>query len=68
MNDLLTQRDAARRLLLSPRTLERLRVSGTGPRYCKLGRRVAYREADLESWIAARVVQSTSETVVEGQR
>jgi predicted DNA-binding transcriptional regulator AlpA len=62
------QRDAAKRLLLSPRTLERLRLSGTGPRYCKLGRRVAYREADLEAWITSRVVQSTSETAVEGRR
>jgi predicted DNA-binding transcriptional regulator AlpA len=67
MSDLLTQRDAARRLLLSPRTLERYRVAGNGPRYVKMSRSVRYREADLESWIAARVVQSTSETV-EGQR
>jgi predicted DNA-binding transcriptional regulator AlpA len=63
---LYNQHDAARRLLLSPRTLERLRVSGTGPRYCKLGKRVAYREADLEAWVSARVVGSTSE--VEDRR
>jgi predicted DNA-binding transcriptional regulator AlpA len=67
MSDLLTQHDAAKRLLLSQRTLERWRVSGTGPRYVKLNRRVAYREADLESWITSRVVQSTSERV-EGRR
>jgi predicted DNA-binding transcriptional regulator AlpA len=60
---LYNQHDAARRLLLSARTLERWRVSGTGPRWVKAGRSVRYREADLESWIAARVVQSTSETV-----
>jgi len=58
---LYNQHDAAKRLLLSERTLERWRVAGTGPRYCKLGRRVAYQQADIEAWIAARVVQSTSE-------
>jgi predicted DNA-binding transcriptional regulator AlpA len=62
---LLVQTEAAEFLRLSPRTLERYRVSGTGPRYCKLGRRIAYREADLEAWIAARVVGSTSEIIME---
>jgi excisionase family DNA binding protein len=58
---LLTQREAARVLRLSERTLERLRVSGGGPTYVKAGRLVRYREGDLEAWIAARVVGSTSE-------
>jgi predicted DNA-binding transcriptional regulator AlpA len=64
---LLVQAEAAEFLRLSPRTLERYRVAGTGPRYCKLGRRVAYREADLDAWIAARVVGSTSEIVEIGK-
>lgn len=58
---LLTQREAARVLRLSERTLERLRVTGNGPVYVKAGRSVRYREADLEAWIASRVVSSTSE-------
>ena len=58
---LLTQREAARVLRLSERTLERLRVTGSGPVYVKAGRSVRYREADLEAWIASRVVSSTSE-------
>jgi hypothetical protein len=57
---LLTQRDAALTLKLSVRTLERYRVSGGGPRYAKLGRRVLYRESDLEAWLANRVVPNTS--------
>jgi predicted DNA-binding transcriptional regulator AlpA len=60
MDRLLTQTDAAEVLLLSPRTLERMRVSGTGPSYVKLGRRVAYREVDLEAWIALRIRTNTS--------
>jgi excisionase family DNA binding protein len=59
---LLDQREAARLLRLSERTLERLRLSGSGPLYVKAGRCVRYREADLEEWIAARVVSSTSAT------
>jgi excisionase family DNA binding protein len=58
---LLTQREAAGVLRLSERTLERLRVAGGGPVYVKAGRLVRYREADLENWIASRVVASTSE-------
>ena len=61
---LLTQREAADLLRLSERTLERLRVTGTGPVYVKANRRVLYREADLEEWIAKRVVGSTSEAAV----
>jgi excisionase family DNA binding protein len=57
---LLDQREAARLLRLSERTLERLRLQGGGPLYVKCGRSVRYRQADIESWIAARVVDSTS--------
>jgi len=58
---LLTQSEAAKLLRLSERTLERLRLQGGGPRYIKANRSVRYREADLEAWVAARVVNSTSE-------
>jgi len=58
---LLTQVEAARLLRLSERTLERLRLQGGGPRYIKANRSVRYRECDLEAWIAAKVVNSTSE-------
>lgn len=46
---------------LSVATLEKLRVYGGGPAYLKLGKAVRYRVSDLENWMAARVVQSTSE-------
>jgi excisionase family DNA binding protein len=58
---LLTQQEAAKVLRLSERTLERLRVTGGGPVYVKAGRSVRYREADIEAWIASRVVNSTSQ-------
>ena len=58
---LLTQSETAKLLRLSERTLERLRLQGGGPLYVKAGRAVRYRETDLEAWIDARVVASTSE-------
>jgi excisionase family DNA binding protein len=64
MSPLLTQAEAARFLRLSERTLERLRVSGGGPKYVKIGRRVFYRQQDLEAWVADHLVGSTSEAEV----
>jgi hypothetical protein len=61
MEMLLTQRDAALALRCSERTLERLRCSGLGPRYIKTTRKVLYRESDLDAWLTARSVCSTSE-------
>jgi len=63
MNSLpnLTTREAARRLGVSPRTLEKWRVEGNGPAFFKVGRRVAYLEADLDAWLRTRRCRSTSE-------
>ncbi|WP_290480558.1 MULTISPECIES: helix-turn-helix transcriptional regulator [unclassified Hyphomonas] len=58
--------------LLSPRqveeqygpsvsTLAKMRLTGTGPVYVKLGRRIAYRIEDLESWVLTNRFRSTSE-------
>jgi hypothetical protein len=56
--------EAARLLRLSPRTLERLRVKGTGPRYMKAGAgirtRVLYHPDDVQDWVSKRFT-STSE-------
>jgi predicted DNA-binding transcriptional regulator AlpA len=52
---------AAEKLNTSERTLERLRVTGMGPRFVKLGRLVRYTDLDLAAWIASRTVSSTSE-------
>jgi hypothetical protein len=61
MLDLHTQAEAAKALRLSERTLERMRLTGLGPVYVKAGRRVLYRQADLEAWVASQVRASTSE-------
>ena len=53
---------AAAYLGLSPKTLETLRTRGGGPPFLKLGRRVVYRKTDLDTWLAARIRRSTSDT------
>ena len=57
----LTQAEAADLLRISSRTLERYRVSGTGPQFVKAGRRVLYRQSDLEAWATTNTFSSTAE-------
>jgi hypothetical protein len=57
----LTNAEAADFLKLSPRTLEKQRVLGGGPRFRKFGRRVVYAFDDLVSWAEARGCDSTSD-------
>jgi hypothetical protein len=43
------------RYLIPPRTAQRWRATGQGPAYVRLGRRrIAYRVADIEAWLADR--------------
>jgi excisionase family DNA binding protein len=58
---LVNQKQAAQFLGLSPRTLESWRLTGNGPAYIKVGRRVRYRRSDLEAWLDARRRTSTSD-------
>jgi predicted DNA-binding transcriptional regulator AlpA len=44
----------------STSTFEKLRLTGGGPRYLKLGRRVAYDPADLDAWLATKRRSSIS--------
>lgn len=55
----LTNDEAAGFLRLSPRTLEKQRVIGGGPRFRKFGRRVMYAVVDLEAWADARSFEAT---------
>lgn len=60
-SDLLTNAEAAAFVRLSPRTLEKFRVLGGGPRYKKLGARVRYSVDDLRAWLASRTFEMTSD-------
>ncbi|WP_299478093.1 helix-turn-helix domain-containing protein [uncultured Roseibium sp.] len=59
----LTTRDVADYLGLAVSTLNKMRLSGNGPTFIKLGpRRVVYDLQDVEAWVAARRRKSTSHT------
>ncbi len=50
------------RYLIPPRTAQRWRASGGGPPFIRLGkRRIAYRAADVERWLAERTFSSRAE-------
>lgn len=59
-HDLNTQQ-AAILLTLSPRTLEKYRITGEGPHFYRYGRAVRYSINDLMAWKNARRHSSTSE-------
>lgn len=64
--EILTTAEAATYTRMGKASLERLRVTGGGPRFArlganKLGSSVRYRRSDLDEWIASRLVSSTSE-------
>lgn len=58
---LMTTDEAGNYLRLSKPTLERFRLTGAGPNYCKLGGAVRYRTVDLDAWLESRLTRSTSE-------
>ena len=64
----LTNDEAAAFLRLSPRTLEKQRVIGGGPRFRKFGRRVRYAVVDLETWADARSFEITSDPQYPARR
>lgn len=59
-------REAAALLRLSPRTLDRYRVTGEGPAFHKFGTRIRYARADLDAWAAERRRTSTSDDGGDG--
>ena len=56
------QENLARRWRVSPRTLERWRWCGEGPRFVKVGRRVVYTLDDVLQYEAQRVRTRTGGT------
>ena len=54
--------EAATYVALSESTLSKMRLTGDGPPFVKVGpRAVAYRRRDLDEWLTSRVCLSTSE-------
>lgn len=57
----LTTNQAADFLKLSPRTLEKMRITGDGPPYHKHGSRVFYTMPEILHWSNTRTHNSTSD-------
>ena len=53
--------EAAEYCDLGKSTLDKLRLSGGGPEYLKVFRRVVYRVEDLDAWLAGHRRRSTTE-------
>lgn len=53
--------EAANYLGISPKTLAKWRLSGSGPIFRRFGRRRLYHREDLEAWASARKARSTSD-------
>ena len=51
---LLTKQETAEKCRAPVRTLDRLRSLGIGPVGFKVGKRVLYREQDVDRWLAAQ--------------
>jgi hypothetical protein len=61
MGEKVPQGSAARCCGVSPRTLEKWRVSGDGPPFYKVGKKVVYDVDELNAWMASRRRRNTSE-------
>lgn len=61
-NRILNVTEAAERLSVSASYLNKLRVTGGGPPFIKIGARVAYDPADLSDWLLAQKRTSTADT------
>lgn len=57
------ERETARILGISVRTLQTWRVTGGGPPFVKVGAAVRYNPDRLADWLAARTVGSTAQAV-----
>ncbi len=52
--------EVAEYLGLPPRTLERWRYIGKGPRWASMGRHVRYSWSDIEAWVAEQTTNSAA--------
>jgi len=56
-----TRKELAERLKCSERTVERMELAGTGPRFLRIGSRVLYPMAEIERWEHARLRASRAD-------
>ena len=57
-----TAEAAAHYLGITTSTLAKYRLTGEGPKFARIGKRIVYLNQDLDAWMLARRVTSTAET------
>ena len=63
MSKLNSVEEAAAKIGMAVSTLNKWRVTGFGAKFVKLGKRVLYRDEDIEAFITAGIRSSTSQGV-----
>lgn len=61
-----TPREAAEYLRTSISTLAKRRLYDDAPKFCRIGRAIRYRKADLDEFMMRTRAQSTSDTTCSG--
>jgi predicted DNA-binding transcriptional regulator AlpA len=61
MTELINAKQTAQHLCITEGTLAKWRLTGEGPKFLRVGRRIAYDPRDVQTWLDARRVSSTSQ-------
>ena len=61
LDQLYNEKETAKLLSMSVKTLQRYRYTGGGPIYVKLGKSVRYKESDIEKYVSERTRYITTE-------
>ena len=61
LEQLYNEKETAKLLSMSVKTLQRYRYTGGGPIYVKLGKSVRYKESDIEKYVSERTRYITTE-------
>ena len=64
-HNFLTTKLLARRWRITPRTLERWRADGEGPRFLRIGRHIRYRQSDILAFEAEQGATSTDKQALQ---
>ena len=61
-NQLMTEKDVANLICITPRALQNWRLRGGGPEYVKIGRSVRYQRSDVIKFIEERKRKHSAQT------
>ena len=65
---MLREKQAAGFLGVAPKTLANWRSQGKGPKFCRMGRAIGYRQEDLDAFVAAALTDPSDDPSQRGLR